>query len=116
MILLNTIDSSFAVPVYDFAPRSYMLLSVQTNPDNVLYDALYMALVWRHKHARSFTIHAFEHTDYYGWSQHEPTGYARFTVVYYSTDHEGMFRVPATFESNWRGEFDLLACLGIEAQ
>lgn len=114
MKLLNTVNSSIAAPVYPFEPHYFMRLSVQTNPDNAIHDALYRAIQWRHKRAKSFTIHGFCHVDYYGYPQDRPTGYAEFTVVYYSTAKEGMFKVPANFEDNWKHEFDLLACLGIE--
>ena len=67
-------------------------LRVQTNPDNVDKQALWLAIQWAPKKAKSFTMSCLTHTDYNGRPipiSQEPTGYANFAVHYFTTIKEG---------------------------
>ena len=68
-------------------------LGVQTNPNRVIRETHRMAMCWSPRWARSYTILALVHSDYYGLPENAPTGYAHFSVIYYSRSNEGRFLV-----------------------
>lgn len=116
MLLRYTDTCTLIPPVRHFAPRDYTTMSWAANNGEALHTALYRAIQWRHKRAKSFTIYDFTYTDYTGYPELNPTPWFSFKVRYYSKPNEGMFRVPADFAENWRCEVNLLAVLGIEPQ
>ncbi len=76
---------------YDWA---YQLnLGVQTNPGKVEQVMHWKAKVWAPMKAKSYTIKSFRHTDYYGRDVDGETGYASFTVSYFTTKKEGKHHV-----------------------
>ena len=64
-------------------------LGVQTNVGETLKKVMVLSQHWAPKKAKSFTITSMMHTDYHGNEQLKETGYATFTVAYYSTKKEG---------------------------
>jgi len=67
----------------------FLRLGIQTNPGNVSKQSLWLAKQWAPKKCKSFTIKSLSHTDYYGNSMPEETGYATMDVEYFTTVKEG---------------------------
>ncbi len=68
-------------------------LGIQTNPSRVIRETHRMAMCWSPRWARSYTILSLVHSDYFGLPELEPTGYAHFSVIYYSRSGEGRFLI-----------------------
>lgn len=113
MLLTYTDRCTLIPPVRHFAPRKFTTLSWSANIGTAPQEALYRALQWRHKAAKSFTIYDFTYTSYSGYPVDDITSWFSCKVRYYSRAQEGMFRVPVDFADNLQHDFDLLACLGI---
>lgn len=87
--------------------RNYLRLSVQTNPDLVLHETLIRACEWIPSvRAKSFTVYDFRHTDYDGFEVDSPTGYASFSVKYFDTESEGMFKVADYIAETYIGKYN----------
>lgn len=113
MLLKYTDKCTLIPPVRHFAPRDYTTMSWAANIGTAPQEAIYRALQWRHRKAKSFSVYDFTYTSYSGLPETEPTMWFSCKVRYYSTVKEGMFKVPANFDNNLAHEFDLLAVLGI---
>lgn len=68
-------------------------LGMQTNKPRVLRESHRLALCWSPRWAKSYTILSLTHTNYYGLPVYDPTGYAHFSVIYFSRKNEGRFLV-----------------------
>lgn len=74
---------------------------VQSNTSRVYVETHRMAMSWSPKWARSYSILSFRHTDYYDLPVEAPTGYACFSVIYYSRKDEGRFVVTMHRPVSW---------------
>lgn len=82
-------------------------LGAQSNPENVILSAIYVANSWAPRGAKSFTV-SLRHTDYHGTTVDSPTGYASTVVRYFSTKREGLLLVRGQWNQEtkvWEGGY-----------
>lgn len=70
----------------------HMRLAIQTRPDYLWNDVLWMVMQWIPENARSFTIYDLRMTDYHGHDVDSITGYANFRAIFYTRSDEGKIK------------------------